>query len=138
MNWPEIASCLRRDMPTVSHERVGAIGGVFKDKSGRLVAGFQASFERGGTKLVLTCEVGDLEKLEPKLVEAMRREPQSVVLNGRMVSLKTTLDVMSLNRGKLQDGAASIVSRALRAAQGNLDAIKAPVSTPPTSGGGRY
>src|SRR5688500_9603641 len=132
MNWPEIASCLRKDMTNVSQERVGAIVGVYKDKGGRLFDGFQANFERGGTKLVLQCEIGDLEKLDPKLVEAIKKYPQSVVMNGRMVSLKIMLDVMSLNRAKLQDGAASIVARALRAQQGGIDALKAPVPGPPT------
>jgi hypothetical protein len=133
MNWPEIASCLRKDMPTVSHERVGAIAGVFKDKSGRLIDGFQATFERGGTKLVLQCEIGDLERLDAKLVEAIRREPQLVVVAGRIVSLKTMLDVMSLNRTKLSDGAASIAARALRAQQGAIDALKPPAPAAPTT-----
>jgi hypothetical protein len=133
MNWPEIASCLRKDMSSVAQERVGAIAGTYKDKNGRLLDGFQANFERGGTKLVLQCEIGDLEKLDPKVVEAIKKDPQSVVLSGRTVSLKTMLDVMSLNRAKLTEGASAIAARALRVQQGGVDALKAPAptSTPP-------
>jgi hypothetical protein len=43
MNWPEIASCIRKDLTTTTVERVGALAGTFKDRSGRMTDGFQGS-----------------------------------------------------------------------------------------------
>jgi hypothetical protein len=115
-------------MGSVSAERVGAIAGVYKDKAGRMIDGFQAAFERGGTKLVLTCEIGDVEKLDPKVIAAIKQDPQSVALNGRTVCLKAMLDVMSLTRARLTESAASLTARALRLQQGSVDGLKSPPS----------
>jgi hypothetical protein len=131
LNWPEIASCQRKDMGSVTEERVGGIFGTYKDKSGRLVEGFQATFERGGTKLSLQCEIGDLENLDAKVVAALHADPQNAVINGRMAGLKILLDVMSLTRAKLQDGAASLTSRALKARHGAVEALQPPQPGPP-------
>jgi hypothetical protein len=124
MTWPEIAGLLRKHMTQVTSERQGALVGVWHDKeSGRLLDGFQAAYERGGTKLALQCEVGDLERIDAKVAAAMTKGLGDVIIHGRYGSIRDTLDVMSLNRVKLEDGAKALVLRAIRAQKGDVAAL---------------
>ena len=127
MTWPEIAGLLRKHLSSVTSERQGALAGTWREKdSGREVDGFMASYERGGTKLALQCEVGDLERIDPKVAAAMTKGLGDVIIHGRYGSIRDTLDVMSLNRVKLEDGARALVQRAIRAQQGDLAALSKP------------
>jgi hypothetical protein len=123
MTWPEIAGCLRKEMTTVQAERVGSILGVWRDKQGREVDGFHAAFERGGTRLVLQCEVGDFERLDAKVATAVKHGMENVLLIGRIVAIRSSLDVMRLSRSRLEEGAQKLVARAIKARQGSVEAL---------------
>ena len=127
MTWPEIAGLLRKNLVSISAERQGVLAGVWREKdTGREVDGFVASYERGGTKLALQCEVGDLERIEAKVAAAMTKGLGDVIVHGRVGSIRDTLDVMTLNRTKLDDAARALVTRAIRARQGDVAALSKP------------
>ena len=134
MTWPEIAGLLRKNLVSITTERQGALAGVWREKENREVDGFVATYERGGTKLALQCEVGDLERIDAKVAAAMTKGLGDVVIHGRMGSIRDTLDVMTLNRTKLEEAAKGLVARAIRARQGDVAALSKAAPAAPGSG----
>ena len=122
MNWPQIAACLRNHLREVSSEAQGSIHGQWWDRPGSPLYGFHANTERGGTKLVLTVEVGDFEELDGKVAAAIKRGLPDVSLVGRVVMMKSIVDVMSATTAKLDDAAKTLVARAEKLRQGTLPA----------------
>jgi hypothetical protein len=120
MNWPQIAACLRNHMREVSSESQGSMHGQWWDRPGSPLYGFHATTERGGTKLVLTVEVGDFEELDAKVGAAVKRGLPDVTLVGRVVMMKQVVDVLSATSAKLDDAARGLVARAEKLRQGTL------------------
>jgi hypothetical protein len=122
MNWPQIAACLRNHLREVSSEAQGSLHGQWWDRPGAPLYGFHAQTERGGTKLVLTVEVGDFEELDGKVGEAVKKGLPNVTLVGRIVMMKAVVDVMSATSAKVDEAARALVGRAEKMRQGTLPA----------------
>jgi hypothetical protein len=120
MNWPQIAACLRSRMREVSKEAQGAMHGQYWERPGAPMYGFHATTERGGTKLVLTVEVGDFDELDAKVGEAVRRGLPDVSLVGRIVMLKQVVDVIGATATKIDAAARGLVARAEKLRQGTV------------------
>jgi hypothetical protein len=122
MNWPQIAACLRNHLREVHKEAQGSIHGQWWDRPGSPLYGFHANTERGGTKLVMTVEVGDFEELDGKVAAAIKQGMPNVTLAGRVVMMKQVVDVMSTTAAKLDEAARALVARAEKLRQGTLPA----------------
>lgn len=121
MNWPEIAASLRK-VWNVTSEKVGHVAGTWKDKAGNERLGFTASYERGGTKLVLVVEVEDFEALDAAIAARVKQGIENVFLIGRMVAMRQTLDTARLTRVTLEAAAAALAERAVDLKRGRLTA----------------
>lgn len=112
MMWPQIAACLRNRMREVTAEAQGSMRGQWWERPGSPLYGFQATTERGGTKLAMTFEVGDFEELDAKVAAAIKRGLPDVLLVGRIVFIRQSIDVMSATPAKIDDAAKALAARA--------------------------